>query len=294
MQLQWIHQTLIITNSTHATLDDLFSALFISRKTRFHYYQNQCITINHTIIKQNTPLQVTDRIALHELPQHHEEHMTPSFTEIDICYEDDLLLIVNKPPHMIVHSDGTGCTTLYDLVAGYYILQGYTCPVRAIHRLDRQTSGVVIFCKIPLLQPLLDQMLKEKRIARRYYALCDGIIDKDHIAIDAPIGKDRHHSNQMRISHTGKEAHTDVYVLSRHFDFTYVECQLQQGRTHQIRVHLASINHPILSDSLYGNQDQRITRLALHAHCVQLYHPLLQKDIQIECPLPKDIKDLLI
>ncbi|MGX8850153.1 RluA family pseudouridine synthase [Amedibacillus sp. YH-ame10] len=294
MKMKWNYDILEIMCEQNTCSDDIFTSLHISKKTRYQYYQGACVHINHQCIKQNTQIQKGDTLLLRCLFEEDKEVVTPCFDDLCLLYEDELFLIVDKPANMLVHSDGVSKeTTLYDVVKGYYVLHNILCPVRAIHRLDKETSGTVIFCKIPLLQPLLDHMLQEKQIERRYCAICSGILLGNHRQVCSPIGRDRHQSNKMRISNTGKEAKTDITIIKRYPHFTHVECKLHQGRTHQIRVHLSSIEHPILHDTLYGSPDTYISRLALHAQEVVLYHPLLQKQVSIRCPLPNDMKSLL-
>lgn len=290
MKIRWKHQILTIQQCEHSCIDDLFMSLFISKKTKYQYYQEGNIRINNQVHRQNHILTPMDTIEITSILELTPQTCTPCFEELDILYEDELFLIINKISGRIVHSDGvTQETTLYDVVKGYYITQGIQVPVRAIHRLDKDTTGAVIFCKIPLLQPLLDHMLMQKDIQRHYIALCSGHIKNTSFTIDACIGRDRH-SSKMRVSSNGKSALTNVHVVKRYQDYTYIECRLQQGRTHQIRVHLAFIGHPLLSDPQYGTPDSRIHRCALHASRVVLYHPLLQKSITVDCPVPNDIK----
>lgn len=294
MDIQWHMQTLYITQPSTASIEELFAYFHIGRKMRYQYYQEQRLCINGICKKQNSPITPADVITIDCHSTKTKESCHPCFDGIDILYEDALFLIVNKPVHMLVHSDGTcGKTVLYDLVKGYYMQHDITCPVRAIHRLDEDTTGAILFCKIPFLLPLLDAMLRQKKIHRIYRAVCYGRIQDTEITIDKPIGHDRHHATRMRVSTTGKEARTDVRVLQVYQDYTYIECRLQQGRTHQIRVHLASIKHPLLHDTLYGNQDKRIKRCALHAYCLHFYHPLQQQMLHVHCPMPNDIKQLL-
>jgi len=294
MELKWKHNTLFIENCTMTTSDELLAYFHIAKKMQKQLYQGQRIQVNQQTILHNTPLQRKDLIRIQPFPQYDlEKHLIPCFDPLSILYEDDLFLIVYKPSFMLVHSDGNETeTTLYDIVKGYYLLQGLDIPVRAIHRLDKETSGAVIFCKIPLLQPLLDYMLQEKQIDRQYLALCAKVLNDD-LTIDKQIGRDRHNAKKMRISKQGKSAKTDVHVITQYQDYTLIACKLYQGRTHQIRVHLASISHPLLHDTLYGNYDKRINRYALHAYRIQLCHPFTQQNITIECPLPTDMKKLV-
>ena len=141
--------------------------------------------------------------------------------------------------------------------------------------------------------PLLDAMLKNKQIYREYEAFARGYIAQKHCTITRGIARDRHDARKMRISEHGKSARTDVFVKQNFMDFTWIRCRLYTGRTHQIRVHLAAIQHPLLSDPLYGIRDSRCPRLALHACRVSIPHPLSNDMLRVECPLPQDLRQLL-
>ncbi|MEG1475856.1 MAG: RluA family pseudouridine synthase [Longicatena sp.] len=289
MNIQMKNKTCCFSDINEASTDALFARFHIGKKTKYAYYQQGLLQINNTTIKQNMLLKKTDILTI--FFREESDQVIPIHKPLTVVYEDDLFLIVDKPNNMIVHSDGINKeANLSNLVKAYYQETKQTCLVRPIHRLDYDTTGLVIFCKLTFFQPLLDAMLEEKKIERQYYALCEGIIKENKIEITGAIGKDRHHSQKMRISSTGKNASTSVYVKQRFSFYTFIECHLHTGRTHQIRVHLASIHHPLLSDSLYGKKSFHIPRLALHAYRVILFHPLLQKTLQIDCPLPPDMK----
>lgn len=292
MKYEIQHSIVTITQCKFETLDQLFQYLHIAKKTKYAYLQNSRIKINLQIVKTNRSLQMTDQIQIHFMEE--EDMISPLFENLQVVYEDDLFLIVDKPSGMLVHSDGVNTEhTLCNLVKGYYICHQIHAPVRPIHRLDMETTGLVIFCKLPFFQPLLDNMLQTKQIQRQYYAFVKGIMKQKKITITQAIGRDRHNAKKMRISSNGKAAKTTVYIREYMKDMTCIECHLHTGRTHQIRVHMAYLKHPLINDTLYGEVDQRIPRLALHAFRVLLYHPLLQKDICIECCLPEDMKKLL-
>lgn len=211
-----------------------------------------------------------------------------------ICYEDDILLVVDKPSGILVHPDNKeGVGTLANGVAYYYEQQGLGCSVRHLHRLDTNTSGLVVFCKSPLLQPHFDELLSRKLINRKYYAFVDGYYRVNQkFSVDAPIGRDRHNAKKRRVSDSGKPAKTNFVCLasSKEHNLSMVECVLETGRTHQIRVHLAHHKHPIISDEIYGERNEYIDRMALQAYSLEIKSPLYPDGIYIKLPLAKDMK----
>lgn len=277
-----------ITEAKEPTIDALLEAFIIPRKMRYLLYQRGCISINAMRILRNQGICEKDIIEI-EMPME-EDTLVPWEQELQIVYEDALFLIVNKPVGILIHSDGINETkTLHNMVKAYYRKQKLSCPVRSIHRLDVETSGLVIYSKLPFFQPMLDQLLKEKKIQRIYLGIVGGTLPKKSQWIEKPVGRDRHNANKMGVFPTGVYAATKIILRKQLKDATLVECHLKTGRTHQIRVHLASIGHPLLSDPLYGNKDARIDRCALHAWKVQLYHPILQKQLEIKCEMPIDM-----
>lgn len=274
------------------SVEELLQTYLISRKQRYLLFQNRQIKVNDQLLSQSIPLKKNDIVQISL--QEERDTICPWEIPLDICYEDEVLLIVNKPSGMLVHSDGNNtANTLCNAVQAYYQKSGQHHLVRPIHRLDVETSGLLLFCKCSFFQPLLDHLLMEKQIHREYLAFVEGKLPKQQMIIEKAIGKDRHNSKKMRISKQGKYAKTLLQVKQQFPAYALIRCQLFTGRTHQIRVHLASIQHPLLSDSLYGHCNSRIPRLALHAYRMCFYHPLLEKELIVECPLPKDMKNLL-
>lgn len=293
MKLYSNDEWLWITIETHTTLDNVLTQFQQSKKNRYVLYTNNCIFVNEVITKQSIPLHPNDLLSIY-IKSKEQDEFTPMHAPLSILYEDDLFLIVDKPVSMLVHPDGKNTTsTLANLVKAYYLDTQQDCPVRPIHRLDFETTGLVIFCKLPFFQPLLDDMLAHKKIRRQYYAIVDGIVKEPYQSIDASIARDRHDAKKMRVSSDGKHARTSVHVKKVYPHYTWVECHLETGRTHQIRIHLAHVHHPLLADSLYGTPSPYINRLALHAFEVKLFHPLLQEELCINCELPDDMKKLL-
>ena len=281
MQLTLKDHILEIIIEQAMTSDDLFQKYHIGKKQRYFYYQNG-FYVNQIQKKQNVLLHPNDIVTIKMLDE--KDDISFDQQPIDICYEDDIILIINKPAYLLVHSDGQNTShTLYNRVAYYYHQHHIPCKVRAIHRLDYETSGLIFFCKLAFFQPLFDHLLSEKKIYREYQAICSGILKKD-ITIQQRIGRDRHHASKMRISSTGKEACTHVKVLSHHHNQTLIQCRLETGRTHQIRVHLASIHHPLVNDKLYGTSSKG--RMLLHAFRLSFFHPISHEFKVVECNAP--------
>ena len=211
--------------------------------------------------------------------------------DVEVIYEDEFILVVHKDAGYIIHDkDDENC--LNARVAHYYESNNMNTFVRPIHRLDKDTSGLVIYSKNSFFQPLLDKQIENKEIKRYYKAITKGAskANKEFI-IDEPIGRNRHKSGTYIVSKTGKEAITRVKCLSSHNGYSLMECELETGRTHQIRVHLASKNYPIINDPIYGVKDKIIPYMGLWAYKVIIPHPITKELITI---IDKERKDFEI
>lgn len=206
-----------------------------------------------------------------------------------IAYEDDYLLIIDKPPGMLIHPtvNESGCT-LYDHVAAYYQQKNLSCDIHPVSRLDRNTSGLVIFAKEPVVQFWLSQ----REIIKEYLAIATGRIELDAGIIEAPIARKEGSIIERCISENGKYAKTAYQVLHRSEDKTLLRLRLFTGRTHQIRVHLAHIGHPLYNDNLYGTPGPQ-SRHALHAYRLQFIHPVRDLPLEITRELPKDLRKII-
>lgn len=243
----------------------------------------------------NHKLEPGDRLYLH-LFGDEDYGVIPEYKIVDVLYEDDHLLIVNKEAGIDTHPnepDQKG--TLANAIASYYQMNGLQIRVRHIHRLDKDTSGAIIFAKHDLSHTLLDQALELRKVKRTYIAIVEGKFAQTKGIIDQPIGRDRHHATRRRISPNGQKAIThyqvEQYLSSK--DLSIVSLQLDTGRTHQIRVHLSSMNHPIIGDVLYGGKKGLMNRQALHAAKVSLTHPLTEEEIEVEAKFPKDMLSII-
>lgn len=222
------------------------------------------------------------------------ENIVPIKMDLDILYEDDGLLIINKPPNTPVHPSLNHYEdSLSNGIKYYFVSQGLKRKIRPINRLDKDTSGIVLFAKNEYIQECLIKQMKTNRFEKEYLALVDGVITKDKQTIIAPIARKQSSIIERCISETGDYAETEIELLDAYDNYSLVKCILKTGRTHQIRVHTKHINHPILSDTLYGTSSNLIKRQALHAYKVKFIHPVTKEKLEVMCNLPQDMEKLI-
>jgi 23S rRNA pseudouridine1911/1915/1917 synthase len=211
-----------------------------------------------------------------------------------IVHEDDHVLVLDKPPFLLVHPTEPGqCHTLVNGIAHYYREQGITARIHPVHRLDRDTSGLVLIAKTPEAHRQLSAQLTTRALKREYVALVSGEIRDDAGTVDAPIARHPTQPVLRAVRHDGEGARTHFRVLERFSDATLVGLELETGRTHQIRVHMAHLGHPLLGDRQCGRRGgKRIGRQALHAVRISFVHPGHGERVGFEAPLPDDIERL--
>ena len=265
-------------------------------KPIIHFWMDhQKVRLNQKPAHHAAKVSTGDQIII-DLFATEESDVTPEYGELEVLFEDEHLLVVQKPAGRPTHPNEKGQTgTLANLVAFHFQANGEEKRVRHIHRLDQDTSGTVIFAKHRLAHAVLDQMLSKKAIKRTYLAIAQGLFKKKKGTIQAPIGRDKHHAVRRRVSPSGQSAktHYEVFQLNKRLQMTAVKLQLETGRTHQIRVHLSSLGHPLAGDTLYGGKRDLINRCALHAKQVDMNHPFTGEKLTIEAPLPPDMAELM-
>ncbi|MGI6092291.1 MAG: RluA family pseudouridine synthase [Veillonellaceae bacterium] len=213
----------------------------------------------------------------------------PEKGSITILYEDECLLVLDKPARQLVHPAGrTNSGTLANYLAFHFKERNVVAAIRPLHRLDRDTSGCVIFAKNAESQSKLEQQLKAGQLKRTYQALVKGFIEPPIGTINAAIGAHPQHPNRRTITPTGEQAITHYKVLEKYNNASLVELNLETGRTHQIRLHLAYLGNPILGDGMYGVRSPLIARQALHASSVTFYHLKEKRQLTVDAPLPGD------
>ena len=258
------------------------------------------ITVNGKTIKANYKLSPGDLVVVVQ-PELKEPDIVAEDIPLDILYEDSELLIVNKPKGMVVHpSAGHYTGTLVNALM-YYCkddLSGINGVMRPgiVHRIDMDTTGSLLVCKNDYAHQNIAQQLKTHDIKRVYHAIVHGVLKDDEGTIDAPIGRHPIERKKMSINHkNGKEAVTHYKVIKRFRNYTYIQCQLETGRTHQIRVHMASIKHPLLGDAVYGPAKCpfKLQGQTLHAKTIGILHPKTNEYLEIDAPLPEYFSELL-
>lgn len=258
------------------------------------------VLVNGEPKKSSYRLEDGDEVTA-DLPELKSPDIEPENIPLDILYEDDSILMVNKPKGMVVHpSAGHYTGTLVNAVLWH--CQGQLSGINGVsrpgivHRIDKDTTGVLVVCKNDAAHNAVAAQLKEHSITRKYRAIVHGVIKEDEGTVDAPIG--RHPTERKKMASgvkNGKRAVTHYRVLERFQGYTHVECQLETGRTHQIRVHMASIHHPLLGDTVYGpaKDSHHLEGQTLHAMVLGLIHPVTGEYLEVEAPLPEYFENLL-
>lgn len=260
--------------------------------------ENKNILVNNKEIKPSYILKENDKLEITEYIE--ETDILPENIPLDIYYEDDDLIVVNKPSGMVVHpAPGNYTGTLVNALL-YHTknLSSVNTNVRPgiVHRIDADTSGLLIVAKNDKAHNILAEAIQKKEVTRQYIALVEGIITEDTATIDAPIGRDANNRKKMCVTSTNsKEAVTHIKVLERYNKATLIRCKLETGRTHQIRVHLNYINHPVVNDPVYGYKkliDEKFGQM-LHAEKLSFVHPTTKKYMEFTAPVPDKFNEIL-
>ncbi len=258
------------------------------------------VFVNDSAVKGSYRVKVDDRVCF-TLPQAVEPDIEAEDIPLEVLYEDADVIVVNKPKGMVVHpAAGHYTGTLVNALMFHCgkELSGINGDLRPgiVHRIDRDTTGSLIACKNDFAHNAIAAQLKEHSINRKYRAICHGVLKEEKGVIDKPIGRHPTERKKMAVNEkNGKRAVTHYRVLQRFKDYTYVECILETGRTHQIRVHMASIGHPLLGDEVYSNRKSayKLEGQTLHAKTLGFVHPRTGEYIEIDAPLPRYFAQLL-
>ena len=272
----------------------------LSRSYLQKLLKSECVLVNGKPVKSNYRVNAGDSVEL-EVPEAVEPEIVPEKMDLDIVYEDKDVVIVNKPKGMVVHpAAGHYSGTLVNGLMEHCKdeLSGINGVMRPgiVHRIDMDTTGLLIVCKNDKAHNEIARQLKEHSITRRYRAIVHGVVKEDEGTVDAPIGRHPVDRKKMSINEkNGREAVTHYRVLERFRQFTYIECRLETGRTHQIRVHMASIHHPLLGDAVYGPAKcpYKLQGQTLHAGVRGFVHPETGEYMEFEAPLPEYFEELL-
>ncbi len=270
----------------------LSEKLDLSRSKIQKLIEDEKILVNDNKTNSNYKVKLNDQITVNDdldFSISVEKENIP----IDIVYEDDDLLIINKKSGMVVHpAPGHYTGTLVNALLYKFDLEGDPIRPGIVHRLDKDTSGLMIVAKNEKVHDKIATMIKNKEVKRHYLALVEGLINHETGTIDAPIGRDSHDRQKMAVTdENSKNAVTHFSVLKRFNDKTLVECVLETGRTHQIRVHMKYINHPVVNDPLYNKKKNDSFGQMLHSKSIEFIHPITKKLIHFEVEPPKEFKE---
>ena len=266
--------------------------LFISDRLLIFLRKNKLIYYNNDkLINLNITAKLNNTIKIDLNFEEDNSNIIPVKMDLNIVYEDEALLILNKPAGIPVHPSILHYTnSLSNGVKYYFDTLGLKKKLRPVNRLDRNTSGIVIFAKNQYVQECLIHQMQTKEFKKFYLAVVEGHLEKLEGTIDAPINRKENSIIERCVDENGERAVTHYKILKRNFDRNYdlVECMLETGRTHQIRVHFSYMGHPLIGDTLYGNASKYISRQTLHAYKVEFVHPISHKLMQFTAEVPKD------
>ena len=287
--------TYIVTDSDESIKQILKNKFNMSDRFILKLKGSNSIYINGVTVFINYKIQVNDILTIIENSKEDSSNIVPnSNIKLNILYEDDFLLIVDKPSNLPVHPSILHYEdSLSNAVKYHFDKIDLYKKIRPVNRLDKDTSGIVIFAKNEYIQECLVKQMKQNVFKKKYLAVLSGILEKDSGTISAPIARKNNSIIEREIREDGDLATSHFKVLERFNNMTLVEYTLETGRTHQLRVHSKYIGHPIVGDSLYGLQSPLISRQALHAYEVSFFHPINKEKMLIHSDLPDDIKRLI-
>ena len=276
----------------------LKTVMEVSARQRQKLFFSRGVYVNGVSAHTKRALKAGDMVAIRQFKDT-SYGVTPEEGNLDIIYEDNDVIVVNKPAGILVHP--AGCTesgTLANYLAGYFKQKKQIVTIRPVHRLDRDTTGCVLFAKSGKLQTTLEKMLAEGKIHRRYEAVIVGAGSKlaeecPQGIIEAPIAKDVFRPNRRVVASGGQRAVTHFQVLKEGQSFSILSLWLETGRTHQIRVHLAHSGYPVVGDKMYGRADKSLGRQALHAAALEFIHPLTGEKLKLRAKRPEDFQHLI-
>lgn len=284
---------IIIKEDLAGTRVDKALALSIPDESRNHLLkliEDKMVTLNGEPLKPSYKVMLGDRIDV-EFPEAESLDLKAQDLSLDIVYEDSDVAVINKPKGMVVHpgagvNENTLVNGLLYEMDDLSTINGVTRP-GIVHRIDKDTTGLVMIAKNDLASRSLTEQLANHECARIYHALVHGVINEERGRINRPIARSKDDRKKMAVDKDGKTAITNFRVLKRFKNYTYIECKLETGRTHQIRVHLASIDHPLVGDQTYGRRKTEAGGQFLHAKTIGFKHPRTNEWMEFDSELPE-------
>ena len=274
------------------TLEDFLLEQDISSRLFRRVYKSKNIFVNGILKNKNEILNIDDIVSI--IIEDEIDNTLPQNIPLDIIYEDMDILALNKPPFIVVHPTKSHQeNTLSNGIAYYFKENNIKRKIRLVNRLDMNTSGILLVAKSSFAHQQMALQFENNEVEKRYMAVVDGVVEKDSGIIDLPIGREEEKSIKKIVTSNGKEAITKYKVIERYNNKTLLDVELVTGRSHQIRVHLNHIGHPIIGDTLYFEPSEHINRQALHAYYLKIKQPRTHKEIELKAKLPNDIEKLI-
>lgn len=282
----------IIKDNKYKSINEILKQEFhISSRLLHKIISEKHVMLNGNIIDTRESVKNGDLITIDLNFEEESENIVSTSMNLDIIFEDDALLILNKPAGIAVHPSILHYTdSISNGVKYYFNSTGLKRKIRPVNRLDLNTSGLIIFAKNEYIQECLIQQMNSHIFTKEYIAIVTGHLDKPCGSINLPIARKNNSIIERCISNSGQEAITNYSVIQELKTCSIVKCSLQTGRTHQIRVHMSAIGHPLLGDTLYGSLSPLINRQALHSYRICFIHPITKKKLEFICELPEDMQ----
>lgn len=280
----------IRNNLNHQTIQAFFKLFNVAKNKQQYLMSNHNIYLNGEVINQDTTFQTGDYLTI-ETTKFELESYKPLSFKLQILYEDEYLLIVNKPAGFIIYPDDNQKTgTMANIISAYYNEHHINASIRHCHRLDFDTTGCLIYAKDMFTESAMNNLFQKQLIDKTYVAIVEGKT-RPKMKIASAIGTDRHINGKMVVKKTGKVVKTNFETISSNPKNSYLKIKIKGGKTHQIRVHLASVLHPLYGDTLYGANTS--DRVMLHCSEIKFVHPVLGKKVEVKAPLFPDFKKVL-
>lgn len=287
--------THVCMNNKYNNVNELLRNEFcISNRLLTKLIKQQTIFLNGRICDTRTLLENGDNVVVNLDIEENNTNIVPTKMDLSIIYEDDWFLVVNKPCGIAIHPSMLHYdTSLSNGIKYYFDTIGLKKKIRPVNRLDFNTSGLVIFAKSEYIQEAFHIQMAQQIFKKYYLAIVNGEFSQNSGTINLPIGRKPNSIIERCICNNGQPSITHYQVLKSADAGTLVQCILETGRTHQIRVHMAAIGHPLLGDTLYGSSSTLIDRQALHSYKIKLIHPVYKKEMSFTCDLPLDMKNII-
>lgn len=280
-----------IYSGEESDLEGFLESQQVSGRLFRKLYKDKKILVNGKFQRKGLDLNNGDIVTL--LMEDEEENILPEKMELDIIYEDDDLLILNKGPNIVVHpTKSHQSNTLSNGIAYYFKEKKINKKIRFVNRLDMDTTGILIVAKNSFAHQQMALQFEDNTVEKKYMAIVKGLVEVDEGFIDEPIGREEEKSIKKTVLETGQDAKTSFKVLERYKEATLLEVQIHTGRSHQIRVHMEYLGHPIIGDTLYHEESKFIKRQALHSYYLKAKHPRTKEYIEFKADLPEDMEKL--